>query len=63
MLPLHGITLTCTKGKISFTDESTINIIEQITGKYETGQSAAAFKNLPGEYVDRLVKANHWFYN
>jgi transcriptional regulator len=46
------------KGKISFTDEpSTKNIIEQITGKYEIGQSAAAFKNLPEKYVDGLVKA------
>jgi len=37
------------KGKIRFADDSTKNIIEQITNKYETGQSAAAFKNLPGE--------------
>jgi transcriptional regulator len=46
------------KGKISFTDESSTKlIVEQITGKYETDQSPAAFKNLTGEYIDRLVKA------
>ena len=46
------------KGKIYFKDElQTKNIVEALTSKYETPGSAAAFNNLPNEYVDRLVKA------
>ncbi len=46
------------KGKINFTDEKgTKIIIEDITNKYEGLESAAAFKNLSPDYVDRLVKA------
>jgi len=46
------------KGKIYFKDElQTKNIVEAITNKYEEPGSAAAFNNLPNEYVDRLVKA------
>ena len=46
------------KGKIYFKDEmQTKNIVEAITNKYEKPGSAAAFNNLPIEYVDRLVKA------
>lgn len=46
------------KGKISFTDEeNTRTIVEQVTNKYEGFESEAAFKNLPREYIDRLVKA------
>lgn len=46
------------KGKISFKDEQgTKNIVEAITNKYEPPGSAAAFNNLPDEYVNRLVKA------
>lgn len=45
-------------GKIKFTDEDeTKKIIENITDKYEATGSDAAFKKLPGEYVNRLVKA------
>jgi len=45
------------KGKISFGDEVyTRKIVEDLTNKYETEESAAAFKNLPSEYIDRLVK-------
>ncbi|MEP7228666.1 MAG: FMN-binding negative transcriptional regulator [Ginsengibacter sp.] len=46
------------KGKIKFTDEDgTKKIIESITDKYEGTESDAAFRKLPAEYVDRLVKA------
>ena len=46
------------KGKIKFTnEEQTKKIIENITNKYELPESEAAFKKLPKEYVDRLVKA------
>lgn len=46
------------KGKISFNDEiQTKAIIEAITNKYESFESAAAFRNLSQGYVDRLVKA------
>ncbi|CAN5246320.1 FMN-binding negative transcriptional regulator [soil metagenome] len=46
------------KGKITFTDEeATKNIIEDITNQYEKEDSPAVFKNLPEEYVSRLVKA------
>jgi transcriptional regulator len=46
------------KGKINFGDEEqTKKIVEDLTNKYEKPDSAAAFNKLPGEYVDRLVKA------
>ena len=46
------------KGKISFSDEAqTKKIVEALTNKYEKPGSPAAFDKLPGEYVDRLVKA------
>lgn len=46
------------KGKISFNDEAqTKKIVEALTNKYEKPDSPAAFDKLPGEYVDRLVKA------
>jgi transcriptional regulator len=46
------------KGKIKFTgEEQTKRIIENLTGKYEQRESEAAFKRLPQEYVDHMVKA------
>jgi transcriptional regulator len=46
------------KGRISFGDEAqTKKIVEDLTNKYESQHSLAAFDKLPGEYVDRLVKA------
>ena len=46
------------KGKITFGDEAqTKKIVEELTNKYEADDSPAAFKNLPEEYIDRLVKA------
>jgi transcriptional regulator len=46
------------RGKISFGDEAeTKRIVEDLTNKYEAPDSPAAFNKLPGEYVDRLVKA------
>src|SRR6476619_2195651 len=46
------------KGKIRFGDEEyTKRIVECITNEYELPNSEAAFDKLPGEYVDRLVKA------
>jgi transcriptional regulator len=46
------------KGKIKFTnEEGTKKIIEELTDKFESETSAAAFTKLPGDYVDRLVKA------
>ena len=45
-------------GTIKFTnEEQTKKIIENLTNKYELPGSLAAFNKLPGEYVDRLVKA------
>ena len=46
------------KGRITFGNEQeTIKIIEDLTNKYEGKESPGAFKNLPQEYVHRLVKA------
>ena len=46
------------KGKIHFKDEEqTIKILEDLTSKYEPVGSEAGFAKLPGEYVNRLVKA------
>ena len=46
------------KGKISFADEArTREIVEEITNRYEGMDSIRAFKHLPVEYVDKLVKA------
>ena len=46
------------KGKIIFgNEEQTKKIVEELTNKYETPDSPAAFNKLPTEYVDRMVKA------
>jgi len=46
------------KRKIKFTDEEgTKKIIENITDQYEKSDSAAAFNNLPKDYLERLSKA------
>jgi transcriptional regulator len=46
------------KGKIRFKDEEgTFNAVKDITNKYESQESAAAFDKLPKEYVDQMVKA------
>jgi len=46
------------KGKIKFTDEQgTYNAIKDITNKYESPESAAAFDNIPPEYVQQMMKA------
>ncbi len=46
------------KGKIHFKDEEgTYNAVKDITNKYESPESAAAFDKLPKEYVDKMVKA------
>ncbi|MEO5650661.1 MAG: FMN-binding negative transcriptional regulator [Ginsengibacter sp.] len=46
------------KGKIRFTDDDgTLKIIRDITQKYESEESEAAFNNLPNDYVERLSKA------
>lgn len=45
-------------GNIRLTgEEETKKIIEDITNKYESLESEAAFNKLPEEYVDRLTKA------
>ena len=45
-------------GNIRLTgEEETRKIIEDITNKYESPDSEAAFNKLPVEYVDRLLKA------
>jgi transcriptional regulator len=45
-------------GAIKFTnEEQTKKIIKNLTTKYEGTESLAAFNKLPGEYVNRLVKA------
>ena len=46
------------KGKIKFTDEEgTRAMVENITNKYEGMESDAAFNKLPGDYVNKLIKA------
>ena len=51
------------KGKIIFTDEAgTMEAIEAVTNYYEGTESPAAFKNIPKDYTDRLVKAITGFY-
>lgn len=46
------------KGKIKFyNSERTKEIIHDITKRFEPAESAAAFNKLPGEYVERLLKA------
>ncbi len=46
------------KGKIRFTDDDgTLKIIRDITQKYESEESEAAFNKLPNDYVERLSKA------
>lgn len=46
------------KGKIVFGDEEdTLKIIEELTNQYEGTESEGAFKNLPTEYIQKLVKA------
>lgn len=46
------------KGKISFGDEAaTKKVVEDLTNKYESSDSPAAFNKLSNEYIDRLVKA------
>lgn len=46
------------KGKIHFGDEAqTRRMIEMITNTYECAESKAAFKELPDEYVNRMIKA------
>lgn len=46
------------RGKIKLTgDAETKKIIEDITNRYETSTSEAAFDKLPKEYVERLSKA------
>ncbi len=51
------------KGKIIFTDEvGTKEAIEAVTNYYEEPESPAAYKNIPEEYTNRLVKAITGFY-
>jgi len=51
------------KGKIIFTDEAgTMEAIEAVTNYYEEPESPAAFKNIPKEYTNKLVKAITGFY-
>ena len=46
------------KGKIRFgNEEDTYNAVKAITNKYEEPGSAAAFDQLPDEYVEKMVKA------
>lgn len=46
------------KGTISFMDEAdTRNVVKELSDKYAGTASASAYDNLPGEYIDRMVKA------
>jgi transcriptional regulator len=46
------------KGKITFKDEQgTYNAVKAITNKYEKPGSAAAFDQIPQEYIDKMLKA------
>ncbi len=52
------------KGTIEFYDEEkTIQIIHELTNKYEMPESEAAFDKLPDEYVNRLGESYHRFYH
>ncbi len=52
------------KGKIKFTnEEGTKKIIEELTGKFESETSAAAFNKLPGRVCGQACKGNYRFYN
>ena len=45
------------KGRIRFKDETgTYNAVRDITNKYESPESAAAFNKLSPEYIDQMVK-------
>lgn len=46
------------KGKITFTDDTgTYEAIKYVTNKYEGLETAAAFNNMPKEYISSLLKA------
>lgn len=46
------------KGTINFTDEAgTYEAIKAVTNKYEGTKTAAAFNNMPTEYISQLLKA------
>jgi transcriptional regulator len=46
------------KGKINFMDEAgTRNAVKAVSDKYAGTDSASAYDNLPGEYIDHMVKA------
>ena len=46
------------KGKIRFTDDAgTFDAIKHITNKYEGTATAAAFDNLPQDYIQKLIGA------
>lgn len=46
------------KGNMRFTDEAgTFNAIKHITNKYEGTETAAAFDNLPQDYIQKLIGA------
>lgn len=46
------------KGKIKFKDEAgTIAAVKAITDKYEGPDKPSSFKNIPQEYIDKMVKA------
>jgi transcriptional regulator len=46
------------KGKIRFTDDAgTFDAIKHITNKYEGRATAAAFDNLPQDYIQKLIGA------
>lgn len=46
------------KGKISFTDEAgTLEAVKAVSDKYEGTEGAGAYDNLPGEYINQMVKA------
>jgi transcriptional regulator len=46
------------KGTIKFKDEKgTYDAVKAITNKYESPESEASFDKLPGEYIDKMIKA------
>lgn len=46
------------KGKIKFKDEAgTVKAVKNITDKYEGADRPSSFKNIPQDYIDKMVKA------
>jgi transcriptional regulator len=46
------------KGELNFLDDSELpGLLDELTAYYEKTESPASFKNIPQDYIDRMVKA------